>query len=249
MRRLGALTTVLTTGLTIAVTTAVLLASAGCGTSRGPTGPAAATTWHGCTAHEVARAGTAVGVVSESGRRDHVRLIRDGEASCPGLVAITAHGVTGAVLHGLDVDVPNTRPIALRGPGQQVVLLVAEKPVRRGGVQLHLFGSDGDRLGEITSDGHPVLPFYATDGGGSPMTATCPDTGGVGLVTARTHEPPGIVLAWDVSRTTYRVEGLHAAAQDTRVLRRAVADPTLRKEMPHLFDRSFFAGCELRSVG
>ena len=40
------------------------------------------------------------------------------------------------------------------------------------------------------------------------MTATCTDDGGSAVLTATTvSEPPGIVLAWDVQRTAYAIEG------------------------------------------
>jgi hypothetical protein len=147
------------------------------------------------------------------------------------------------VLRGLDVAPRSVRVVALHGTPSRALVLVAERPHPRGGQQWHVLGSDEKGLGEVTLDGHPLLPFYATDGGGTPVTATCPHGGGIALLTARTHEPPGIVLAWDVDRTTYRLDGLRAVRTSRSVVRRAVADPTLRKDMPQLYDGSFFAGC------
>ena len=39
------------------------------------------------------------------------------------------------------------------------------------------------------------------------MTAGCTEDGGVAVLTGRTAEPPGVVLAWDVQRTTYEITG------------------------------------------
>ena len=62
-------------------------------------------------------------------------------------------------------------------------------------------------------------------------------------MTARAHQPPGIILAWDLTRTTYDVRDGVAVPVRTSVTENAGADPVLRRRMPHLFDRSLFAGC------
>jgi len=228
-----------------ALVLAALLASTACGTG---TGVGDSADWHGCTAADL-RAGKAVGFADfdGNGRVDRVWFASSGR--CRGLASETPKGVMGTALTGLDVDPSSIRPVQTRGRDQQVLYLVGEKPHPRGGRQWHLIGSDGDTLGEVTVDGKPLLPFFATDGGGQPTTASCPARGGIAVVTATTHEPPGIVLAWDVRRTTYRIDGLAAAEQDRSTVREAAADPTLRKEMPHLFDGSFFTGCPLRVAG
>ena len=88
------------------------------------------------------------------------------------------------------------------------------------------------------------MPFVATDGGAAPMAATCVGDGEIGVLTATTSEPPGVILAWDVQRTTYRLEGHQAVLVGTKQVRDHAADPTLRKEMPELFEPdAFFADC------
>ncbi len=97
-------------------------------------------------------------------------------------------------------------------------------------------------------DGEPVLPFVATDGGGAPTTATCTDDGGIEVVTATTAEPPGVVLAWDVQRTPYAIEGLDATPVGDATVQADVADPLLRTRVPELFDGPF-ADCRVRRAG
>lgn len=236
-----------------AVVSGLVLLLTACGGSAGQTheSPTTSRGWHGCTAAEARGSGHRVvhADLDGDGQADDVRYLRPGEAACAGLVLVDGPALTGATLDGLDVAPRSVRAVALRGSPQRVLVLVAERPHSRGGQQVHVFGSDGKRFGEVTVDGHPLLPFYATDGGGTPVTATCPRRGGVALLTARTHEPPGIVLAWDVERTTYRLDGLRAVRTSTSVVRRAVADPTLRKELPRLYDGSFFADCPRPAAG
>jgi hypothetical protein len=50
------------------------------------------------------------------------------------------------------------------------------------------------------------------------------------------------VLAWDVIRTTYAVEGDRATVATETVVS-AVADPTLRRQHPELYDGRLFASC------
>ena len=64
------------------------------------------------------------------------------------------------------------------------------------------------------------------------------------VVTARASEPPGIVLAWDLTRTTYR-RAVAPAAQVARavVRRERSADPVLRRERPDLYRGLVLTGC------
>ena len=133
--------------------------------------------------------------------------------------------------------------VHLHGAGAPDLVLLSAKPHPRGGWQPHLFGSGGETgLTEVTSEGRPVVPFVATDGGAPPMTATCTKEGGVAVMTATAPEPPGVVLAWDVHRTTYtrRTAGRRPPAR----VEKAAADPLLRKERPELFDGTLFANCD-----
>ena len=89
-----------------------------------------------------------------------------------------------------------------------------------------------------------VAQRHDDDGGMAPMTATCSDDGGVAVLTATVSEPPGIVLAWDVERTTYELDGHTARQVGSEQIRDHAADPVLRREMPDLFQpASLFADC------
>lgn len=128
----------------------------------------------------------------------------------------------------------------------QPLALARGKAVPRGGYQWHLFTRvPGRGTVEVTHAGQPLLPFVSTDGGDSPMTATCTKSGQVAVYTAQAHQPPGVVLAWDVTRTTYAVHGSTATQVSSKVVRKAAADPTLRKQMPQLFQPTkLFADCQ-----
>ncbi len=115
----------------------------------------------------------------------------------------------------------------------------------RGGYPLHVFTRDGEgRVVEVRYGGRPLLPFVATDTVAAAMTATCARDGEVAVTTATVHEPPGIILAWDVTRTTYRLHGARAEKVATTSVGRSVADPVLRRRMPALFHPGeIFADC------
>ena len=92
-----------------------------------------------------------------------------------------------------------------------------------------------DAVREVTVDGGPVVLFVATDGGMAPLAVRCGD-GTIEVVTATTAEPPGVVLAWDVRRTTYTLSADGARQRGPSSLEEDVADPLLRQDMPELFD-------------
>jgi hypothetical protein len=127
-------------------------------------------------------------------------------------------------------------------------VLLSSRPHPRGGTQPHLFAAAGKpgkpgRLVEVTVDGGPILPFLATDGGGAPVGATCTPHGGIAVDTATAHQPPGIVLAWDVTRTTYAIHDGRARRTGSSVVATAAADPALRRERPDLFSGDLFPNC------
>jgi hypothetical protein len=175
-----------------------------------------------------------------SGSAQEVRLTGAGNGPCADRLLASGGSVD---VSGLDLVPGKAKVVHLTGDGPDLVLLSA-KPHPRGGAQPHLFGAGGDSgLTEVTSGGRPVVPFVATDGGAAPMTATCTDDGGIGIVTAQAHEPPGVVLAWDVTQTSYAVEDGRAVGKGTSSVAKAAADPTLRKDHPELYDGSLFANC------
>lgn len=169
---------------------------------------------------------------------------------CANALLLTVEGTPVAVrlgVRGLDRD--SVRVVQLPGTARELLML-RERPHPRGGFVLHLFGVAGGRLGEITVDDRPVVGFVATDGGAAPATATCtdpdsdPDSGVIATLTSTAHQPPGVVLAWDVERTVYALRGNRAEPVRSERVRTAAADPLLRREMPRLYDPdSYFADC------
>jgi hypothetical protein len=223
----------------------------GCGSSAPSGDPAAGgspSAWRGCTVDAFEAAGRSLGTLDQaSGGSAEVRLLEPGEGPCGGgLVVRTDAGVDGVDVSDLDLDASSAHVVHLSGPdgeGPHDVLLVEGGAHPRGGFQPHLFTVYGG-LHEVTVDGNPLLPFVATDGGGMPATARCGDDGTVEVLSATTSEPPGVVLAWDVQRTTYRIGDTGVEKLDSGQIEDHAADPVLRKDMPQLFEpEGFFADC------
>lgn len=180
-----------------------------------------------------------------SGAEEEIGYLPSSAAGpCANALLTTSDGEPSAMsLGGAALDRRSVQVVQLAGTGRQL-LLVHERSHPRGGYPVHLYGAAHGELGEVLADGEPVVAFVATDGGMAPATATCTRNGGIATVTATTHEPPGIVLAWDVRQTTYTLDGNDAQQTSTRQIRDAAADPLLRKEMPQLFEpEAYFADC------
>ncbi|MGZ4479587.1 MAG: hypothetical protein ACXVW2_13310 [Nocardioidaceae bacterium] len=114
-----------------------------------------------------------------------------------------------------------------------------------GGRALHLFMFDPlrHRVAEVTAHGRPLLPVESRAGGDAPMTARC-TRHGIAVWTARPSQPPGIVLAWDLTRTDYRLDRPAASTLSRTTVAQDVADPTMRRRMPALFHpRSVLRNC------
>ena len=228
-----------------ALSALALLLVAGCGEESGSfRPPPSAAQWHDCTADEFDDGGQVVarGNFDEHGGRDTVRLFGPGSGPCAnGLVLRDGAGASGVDVSGMDLDPASVRAERLHGSGA-ALLVTTSRSVARGGVQPHLFvtGGQGGDLVEVVKDGRPLLPFVATDGGGQPTTATCEPDGQVALWTATPAQPPGIVLAWDVRKTTYRITGGKAEQVSSDLVEDATIDPTMRKKMPQLFQPDGF---------
>lgn len=180
------------------------------------------------------------------GRPDTVRVTSHHARRCGDALVVTLGGqTTGLSLKATGIERGSARVVAPPGRKRQM-LYVTGLPHPRGGYQPYLVGLGDGGLGEVTVSGNPVLPFVATDGGGEPATAVCTAAGGVATITASSHEPPGDALAWDVRRTTYSVHGTTASPTWSGIVKSAVADPTLRREMPELFRPTFFGDCSTR---
>ena len=175
--------------------------------------------------------GTALGQLSVDGGPEQVRL--DGGRLCAGAASTS--------VRGLDLDASTATTVDLHTGDS--VLLVRGAAHPRGGYQPWLVAAGDGRIAVLKADGASVLPYVATDGGGSPMTATCTDDG-FAVWTAKAHEPPGIVLAWDVRRTTYTLDGADLETGASELVEDGTADPTMRQKMPQLFDaEGMFSDC------
>jgi hypothetical protein len=222
----------------------VLALPAGCGEDAPRTEPVSPQAWGDCTIESYDDAGGRTVATLDDGGKDEatVRLVPAGDGPCGGgLVARVGSGVTGLDATGLDLEADSAAVVTLAGGDQLLMVDGGRHP--RGGFQPHVFSLAGG-LHEVQVDGNPLLPFVATDGGGLPVTATCRDDGGIDVLEATTSEPPGVVLAWDVQRTSYRLEDGEAVRTGTKQVRDHAADPVLRDEMPALFDTDgFFRDC------
>ena len=232
-----------------------LLVVAGCGSDPGPhpssdnsSDRTQETGYRGCTASDVAGRGKVVARadLDGTGGTETVRLIGASDRRCRNsLVAVVDGRLVGTDVRRLHLVPKRAEAVQLRGKAAADLVLLWSQPHPRGGAQPHLFGlRHSGRLAEVTLDGRPVLPFVATDGGGSPMTATCTGSGGIAVFTAVAHQPPGIVLAWDVTRTTYAVRDGRAVAVGSSMVEKAAADPALRRSRPELFSGKLFADCD-----
>lgn len=215
---------------------AVVLAVSGCGSHTG----AGRTGTDDCAGRGVP---VAKADLTGDGHASAVRLTASSGAG-PCAHRLLAEGGAWTDVGGLDLVARKATVVHLRGSGAPDLVLLYAKPHPRGGSQPHLFGAGGDAgLVEVTVGGRPVVPFVATDGGNPPMTATCTPDGGIAVLTGKAHQPPGIILAWDVTETSYDVKGGHAVETGSRLVQKAAADPLLRKYHPELFDGSLFANC------
>jgi hypothetical protein len=202
-----------------------------------------------CRADDPALSGDDIDVVAEadidgSGASNEIAYVdADAGAPCANALFTTFDGEPSAVPLEEAPDLDSIEVVQLRDTDRQLLMLRGE-PHPRGGYVLHLFGGAEGQIGEILAQGEPLLGFVATDGGAAPATATCTPDGGIAELTAKTHQPPGVVLAWDVSRTTYSLDGNTARQTSTEQVEEAAADPILRDEMPQLFDpQGYLADC------
>lgn len=132
--------------------------------------------------------------------------------------------------------------VTLTGTARQLLLLSGEDHPR-GGFQPYLVGAAGGALELVTFRGEPLLPFVATDVGEAPSSAACNKAGGIDLVTAEVTGPVGITPTWDVTTTSFELDGNEASpvAQDTE---EDVTDETLREARPELFSPELLlSGC------
>lgn len=138
---------------------------------------------------------------------------------------------------------------AIEVPGRTGDLIVAKQVNPRGGYQVHLYGYAGGALAEVTDRGRPVVPFIATDTPeGTPVSASCVP-GGISVTEARTHMPVGVAAAYDVYRTTYRIDGNTATAGASVKVADNVLPHELAQKYPDLTENALFRNCTAVTTG
>jgi hypothetical protein len=141
----------------------------------------------------------------------------------------------------------NDGPPAVSGfgvqiPGRTGQLLVTKSDHPRGGYQLRVYAAGTSGLTELQSDGHPLVPFVATDVQEHPLSIDCGE-GGLVLTEAVPHEPAGVAAAWDVKRTTYAVNGSSVQAGPTQEVADNVLPSELAATYPDLPKYAAFTSC------
>ena len=203
--------------------------------------------WGSCTPQDLDAADGPSGKLAiQGGGSVRVTFVPAGTGACEGALVArgTEGGLSGVDVSRMDLDQETARVVSPAGDDAGQLLRIDSAPHPRGGFQPHLFAATDAGLAEVGLDGRPVLPFVSTDGGALPMTATCPDGGGLRILSGSTSKPPGILLAWDVRSTTYDITDGEAVETSTSQVEDHAADPLLREQRPELFDTgSLFSGC------
>jgi hypothetical protein len=179
--------------------------------------------------------------LDHDGVGEAVKVTRD-ESQCPGVMFTTVEGrLTSTKLRDPALDLRSGERVIL--PGRDGDLLAVRAVHPRGGFQVHLYGYDGG-LDEVkTDDGHPVVPFVATDTTGGYLSVRCDDDALV-VREAVAHEPPGIVFAWDIRETAYTLDGNRATKGATEETADNVLDNRLGTKFPDVKKLQMFVkGC------
>ncbi len=212
-----------------------------------PESPEPSSRWGSCTPQDLDAADGPSGKLAiQGGGSVQVTFVPAGTGACEGALVArgTEGGPSGVDVSRMDLDLETARVVSPAGDDAGQLLRIDSAPHPRGGFQPHLFAATAAGLAEVELDGRPLLLFVSTDGGALPMTATCPDGGGLRILSGSTSKPPGILLAWDVRSTTYDITDGEAVETSTSQVEDHAADPLLREQRPELFDTgSLLSGC------
>ena len=129
----------------------------------------------------------------------------------------------------------------LRLDGLAQPLLVTRAEHARGGAQTRVYVGGAVELTDTS--GNPLVPFTATDSRATAHVSITCVTGGLQVTTATPTVPGGVLVAWDIDRTTYRVDlsGAHASGHER--LATSVPERTLRAKWSDLAHDRLFVGC------
>lgn len=150
-----------------------------------------------------------------------------------------AASASGTVLHGRLVG-------RLRLDGLAAPLLVTREAHVRGGYQMHAYvggGSGRPSTELLDASGNPVVPFVEGDTRPEAYASVACVARGLQVDVATPTRPSGVLRAWDVVRTTYRVDrsGAHAAGE--RRVATSVPDRSMHRDWADLVRDRMFVGC------
>ncbi len=137
---------------------------------------------------------------------------------------------------------PVTNAFGVAVPGRAGRLLVTRSDHPRGGYQLRVYAVGTSELDELQIGRNPLVPFLATDVQEHPFSIDCGD-GGLVVTEAIPHEPPGVVAAWDIRRTTYVFEGGRITPGTSAEVADNVLPNQLGQNYPDLVKHTAFASC------
>lgn len=228
----------------LAVLPVGLLVLTGCGTTAASTPPAQVTSNRvaSCPASSTpVRQARSLGSADLDGHGSaEVRVTGSGSGCENTLFAKLRDRYVWLRLRSVHLEPVGARTITVPGrPGQ---MLVARTVSPRGGYQVHLYGVSGGRLGELLTDGHPLVPFVATDTTSAPIRTTCGKLG-LQITTGTLHQGPGKQPEWTLVRTDYSVRGNDAAVSGRHVLHNRVPDAQLKAAYPPNVGDAMFARC------
>ena len=174
------------------------------------------------------------------GRAEAVKLTAP-DGDCPNLMFVELGE------RYLAAQLPVGAPVVARGyavavPGREGDLVVTRQDHPRGGFQLRLFAAGAEDLTELKDGKGPLVPFVALDVDEHPFSIDCTD-GGVVLTEAVPHEPPGVIFAWDVKRTTYALDGTDVEAGTSEEIADNVLPRQLESDHPELVEHRAFESC------
>ena len=161
---------------------------------------------------------------------------------CAPMLAATVDGRDTATQLEDDLPVRAGGSFAITMPGHAGEVAVVRQEHPRGGFQLIVVGWARGTLASLEADRQPLFPFIATDVQTTPLSARC--TGdGFEILAARTHQPVGVVPAWDIDRTTYTVDGNEVTMGPVTEVADNVLDAQLEKEYADLVHHRLFENC------
>ena len=129
----------------------------------------------------------------------------------------------------------------LRLDGLAQPLLITRTVHPRGGSQTRVYVGGGVELTDTS--GNPLVPFVATDTRPTSHVSIACVTGGLQVTTAQPTVPSGVLVGWDIDRTTYRVDRSGAHASGRERVATSVPERTMRTKWPDLAHDRLFVGC------